>query len=92
MLRGLLMGGVAGAFHRLLAGLARGCAGLLSLHRPGRTGGGKFGETVERLVFQQPVDTRIRMEMQEGGKFGRGKVVGGDHGRKLSHVPRPGNP
>ena len=40
LLRALLMGGVAGAFHRLLAGLARGCAGLLSLHRPGRTGGG----------------------------------------------------
>lgn len=72
--------------------LARGGGIFLSRCRTGRAGSGKFGETVERTVLKQPIHTRIRMEMQEGGEFGRGEVVSGDHGWKLSHVRRPGNP
>ncbi|MFS8124011.1 hypothetical protein QD336_16455, partial [Rhizobium sp. BR 250] len=47
---------------------------------------------VDWLLEEEPVHARIRMEMQKGGEFGRGEVVSGDHGRKLPHVPRAGNP
>ncbi|MNX94377.1 hypothetical protein D3C86_1266050 [compost metagenome] len=72
--------------------LACRCHRILCRRGSGRAGGGEFSETVDRGLFQHPVHARIRMEMQEGGEFGRGEVVSGDHGRKLPHVPRPGNP
>ena len=44
----------------------------------------EFGETVDRLLFQQPFDARIAVEGEEGGKLRRREVVGGNHGRQPS--------